>query len=117
WTIRSRARFQSAGLRQNGCGNCSGSEIASPGPRFAEFIAAALVASVFIASGFVAPIDLGGKPWRDLAAAACSAFSTDANRSLISVPVYKSNSCGLRWGMQVDSFMRERKMEAGSQVS
>jgi hypothetical protein len=66
-----------------------GSEVAAAGLRFSEFIA-----TVFVASRFFASVDWEGTPWRDLAATVCSALSTDANRSLISVPVYKSNSPG-----------------------
>src|SRR5580693_3449580 len=63
--IKSRARFQSAGRRPNGCGNCSDSESA---------VVQGFTPGFFSLDGDAAP---------------ASAFSTIAIRSLISVPEYK----------------------------
>src|SRR5438132_2448468 len=82
--IRSKARFQSAGPKQNGCASFSGFE--------------------FAAGGFglwLPSLEHAEGSWRDLDPAACSALSTAAIRSSINVPVCKrTNSLLLGFGRQ-----------------
>ena len=69
-------------LKPSGCGSFSGSEFLHPALRFALQAAPVLIPSAVREY----------KPSPDFDLAACSALSTEANRSLISVPVYKCSS-------------------------